>query len=154
MSETLEADNLVTRPFAMTTFRTPDEVFTTSYKASTISGNTIAFNVRSPSNSALMSSVVYLRLRVKLSVPAGGVIGRMRRDLANNDRRFRATESYFSKSDCLPVQCYACNSSTLTINGTSMNYNPSECLREIIVSNVHKDAISKFGQPIFDFAQG
>ena len=67
MSETLEADNLVTRPFAMTTFRTPDEVFTTSYKASTVSGNTIAFNVRSPSNSALFSSVVYLRLRVKLS---------------------------------------------------------------------------------------
>jgi hypothetical protein len=35
-----------------------------------------------------------------------------------------------------------------------MNYNPSECLREIITSNVHKDAISKFGQPVFDFGLG
>jgi hypothetical protein len=35
-----------------------------------------------------------------------------------------------------------------------MNYNPSECLREIITSNVHKDAISKFGQPVFDFGMG
>jgi hypothetical protein len=78
MSETLEADNLVTRPFAMTTFRTPDEVFTTSYKSSTISGNTIAFNVRSPSNSALMSSVVYLRLRVKMTALTGS-IGLMKR---------------------------------------------------------------------------
>ena len=67
MSETLESDNLVTKAFALQTFRTPDEVFTTAYNASTISGNTIAFNVRSPSNSALMSSVVYLRLRVKIS---------------------------------------------------------------------------------------
>jgi hypothetical protein len=35
-----------------------------------------------------------------------------------------------------------------------MNYNPSECLREIITSNVHKDAISKIGQPVFDFGMG
>jgi hypothetical protein len=149
-SETLESDNLVTRAFKMTTYRTPDEVFTTSYKASTISGNTIAFNVRSPSNSALMSSIVYLRLRVKLEGVGGDdVIGLHKRDAA-----FLPAVAHFAKSDCLPVQCYACNSSTLTINGTSMNYNPSECLREIITSNVHKDAIAKFGQPIFDFGMG
>jgi hypothetical protein len=97
MSETLEADNLVTKTFAMTTFRTPDEVFTTSYKASTISGNTIAFNVRSPSNSALMSSVVYLRLRVKLTA-LNGAIGLMKRQ-----EGFHPNEAHFSKSDCLPV---------------------------------------------------
>jgi hypothetical protein len=99
MSETLESDNLVTKPFNLTTFRTPDEVFTTSYKASTISGNTIAFNVRSPSNSALMSSVVYLRLRVKLTGEGGRLIGLMKK----TGLQFHAQTAHFAKSDCLPV---------------------------------------------------
>jgi hypothetical protein len=149
MSETLEADNLVTRAFSMTTFRTPDEVFTTAYKASTVSGNTIAFNVRSPSNSALMSSVAYLRLRVR--VTGSAAVGLMQKAALGH---LSAGKSHFAKSDCFPVQCYACNSSTLTINGTSMNYNPSECLREILTSNIHKDALSKICNPVYDYSQG
>ncbi len=43
--QTVEAKNLVTKPFSLTTFRTPDEIFTTSFEHTTVSGNTVSFNV-------------------------------------------------------------------------------------------------------------
>jgi hypothetical protein len=101
-TETIEADNLITRAFKMTTYRTADEVFTSSFKASTISGNTIAFNIRSPSNSALMSAVVYLRLRVKMTAITGH-LGLMKRDLADGTVKFMPTQAHFAKSDICPV---------------------------------------------------
>ena len=68
--QTIEAKNLVVRPFELKTYRTPEEIFTTAYEASTYSGNTIVWNVRSPSSSALLSSVVYVRVRCAVTVPA------------------------------------------------------------------------------------
>ncbi len=56
----------------------------------------------------------------------------------------------FYKSDVFPVQ-QACNSLSLTINGSTQNYRPNEVLRELVVSQVHKDALSKIAQPVFNF---
>jgi hypothetical protein len=137
--QTLEANNLVTRPFKGYTFRTPDEIYTTSYDASTVSGNTVAWRVRSPSNSALMSSIVYMRFRVKLTIPKGAFLtipGRA-------DTKYYSSECDIAKSDVMPVQCYACNSQSLTINGTTMNWRPNEILRELLTSQIHKDALKQ-----------
>ena len=68
--QVIEAGNLVTRPFALQTFRTADEIFTSSYEHSTISGNTVSFSVRAPSSSTLMSSCVYVRFRVRVDMEA------------------------------------------------------------------------------------
>ena len=68
--QTIEAKNLVTRPFSLNTYRTAEEIFTTSYDAQTVSGNTVVFNVRSPSSNALMSSVVYVRCTAKVDFSA------------------------------------------------------------------------------------
>ncbi len=72
--QTLEAKNLTTRPFSLQTFRTADEIRTAAYGHSTCSGNTVSFNVRAPSSSALMSAVVYVRFRCKLTANAQDII--------------------------------------------------------------------------------
>ena len=56
-----------------------------------------------------------------------------------------------SKSDVFPIQ-QACNTLSLTINGTTQSYRPNEILRDLVISQVHKDAIGKIGQPVFDFS--
>ena len=138
--QTLEAQNLVARPFSLQTFRTADEIFTTAYGHSTCSGNTVSFNVRAPSSSCLMSSVVYVRFRCKLTADADMCIPR---SAAAEDGRLGdlADKGWgMSKSDVFPVQ-QACNSLSLTLNGTTQNWRPSEGLRDLMISQVHKDAL-------------
>ena len=55
------------------------------------------------------------------------------------------------KRDVFPLQ-QACNSLSLTINGSSQEYRPNECLRDLMISQVHKDAIAQLGQPVFEFS--
>ena len=150
--QTLEANNLVTRPFSLQTFRTPSEIFTTAYEHSTVSGNTVTFNVRAPSSSTLMSSVVYVRFRVKVSSPNGiSFLTNQFGAAFDGGLGSRAIPLEMCKTDVFAVQ-QACNSLSLTINGSTINYRPNECLRDIIISQVHKDAIGKLGQPVFDFS--
>ncbi len=151
--QTLEAQNLVTREFSLQTFRTADEIFTTAYEHSTVSGNTVTFNVRAPSSSTLMSSVVYLRFRCKVTF-AGTGLGFLepKSDPAyNGGLGARASPFEMCKTDVFAVQ-QACNSLSLTINGSTINYRPNECLRDLLISQIHKDAIGKLGQPVFDFS--
>ncbi len=99
-----------------------------------------------------MSSVVYVRFRAKVTMNNGGNVGYAALNNANGGNYGDAdTCLEFAKSDVFPIQ-QACNSLTLTLNGTSTNYRPNEILRDLVISQVHKDAIGKLGQPVFDFS--
>ena len=138
--QTLEAQNLVARPFSLQTYRTADEIFTTAYGSSTCSGNTVSFNVRAPSSSCLMSSVVYVRFRCRLQADQNIVMALA--DAAKDGRigNISSRGWNIAKSDVFPVQ-QACNSLSLTLNGTTQNWRPSEGLRDLMISQVHKDAL-------------
>ena len=100
-----------------------------------------------------MSSVVYCRFRVKVKASAGGIAFLKNKFEAgfDGDLGVRAAPLEMCKSDVFAVQ-QSCNSLSLTINGSTINYRPSEILRDLVISQVHKDAIGKLGQPVFDFS--
>ena len=97
-----------------------------------------------------MSAVVYVRFRCKLSGdhPIGIPVK------SANERKLGSIGAHgwdLAKSDGLPIQ-QACTSLTLTLNGSSQSYRPSECLRDFLVSQVHKDALARLGNGVYSFS--